>query len=768
MGGSCASSQAAAVPLHSPRLQVGGELSTVVYISRMVNGYFEAQKDIDAMVRFARSNNIELGLSGYLLVAPPFFLQRLEGPAFPMNALVNGIRGDHRHTNFIVVEQRIIDRRSYGNWSMRSFDLVRSAGAKFEAVSFILQSLSRGLQIAHKTIHPKFFDTLLAGKDLEIQDVLQDTIVVTVSLGPSVVRVREDGKVIADTPLLCAITDHLRRRVCSLNPEGRGSITLLGGTVLQATVQVSPACSLANKVVRACVELASGQGGKPCGHIRFHVTVGRVQVSHLSAGPEFRRGRFPHGPALAKSLATARALLEGDRVVVVQDIVARKLTNEFLLEEMGEGLFAVEVAGSLPTLPRPPHGPGRWVRTCEGALAALTSHRDEKETPMEFELRELMEEGLASPSGASTIFDRQEEETDLEWMYQLDNLSKAYARRMTQSKRHIAKKHHPRAGLRATRKDMSPTGRQSRYAMSVASGGNQLLNIIYLSVMSDEWPLNSSEIIELGRNAARVNSSLGVTGFLLYTKPYFLQYLEGTPTQVKELYTRIRRDPRHNNVTILASQIVRDGVRSFADWHMRTTDLDSETSQETAPLREVLRLLSRQFNQLRGWLPRLQHDIVLSGVSVAPGAVCQTALVAFAALPPSGPEAGSLITPMLHSLVGFLAHGGELLGFVGEYLVGYAFANHLELLLDELADLCADLHVHVGIATGNMLLLNAGLERDECDIGFFGPVFDRAQDLASRAARLSIPIVAERSCESPIAAVKWDNAGTLVHGYLDV
>lgn len=34
-----------------------------------------------------------------------------------------------------------------------------------------------------------------------------------------------------------------------------------------------------------------------------------------------------------------------------------------------------------------------------------------------------------------------------------------------------------------------------------------------------------------------------------------------------------------------------------------------------------------------------------------------------------------------------------------------------------------------GIAVGNMLLMNAGRERDDCDIGLYGPLFERAQDL---------------------------------------
>jgi len=742
-----------------------GELVTMVYLSRMVPGYFDNQKDVNAMVRFARSNNIQLGLSGYLLVAPPFFLQRLEGPERPMNALVNGIRGDHRHDNFIVVERHAIERRSYGNWSMRSFDLVRSAGAKFEAVSFILQSLSRGLQIAHKTIHPKFFDTLLAGKELEFEDHVQDAIIVTVALGPSVVRTREDGKVVADVVLINTIVDHLQRRVCGLSPEGRGSIAVCGGTVLQVAVRIHPVCTLANKVVRACVELASGQGGKPQGQFAIHVGCGRLQVMHLISGADMRKGRYLYGDALSRGIDTAKSLLEGTHPLVVQEVIAKQLVDEFLLEAVGPGLYGTELKGRPTAVLRLLVGPGRWVRTCEGALAALTMLREDKELTEEVDFKEAVDE-MRSPSMESVAFAAAEDETDLEWMYQLETLSKAYARTLRNRKRQGPRRFAPQT---RTNNLMSPKA-MSRRAMSIASfnNGTQLLNIMYLSVLTPEYPLCSAEIIEIGRRAAKSNASLGVTGFLLYTKPFFLQYLEGAPAQVKDLYTRIRRDPRHANVTILVSRVMKDGVRNFGDWAMRTTDLDSETAQETAPLREVLRLLTRQFNQLRGFLPRLQHDILLSTISVAPGSLCQSALVAFAVLPPPAAGSESLFSPMLQSLSEFLAHGGELLGFLGDHLVGYVFANHLEVLLDEVADLCADLHVFVGVAAGNMLLLNAGIQRDDCDIGFYGTVFERAQDLANRALRSNIPIVADRTCEANIGGVRWEGAGNLLYGYLDL
>eukprot|EP00667_Euglena_gracilis_P008874 EG_transcript_9001 len=298
----------------------------------------------------------------------------------------------------------------------------------------------------------------------------------------------------------------------------------------------------------------------------------------------------------------------------------------------------------------------------------------------------------------------------------------------------------------------------------MAFGNTNLLNIIYLSKMSDEQPMSSDEIMDLGVRAAQANARINVTGFLLYTKPFFLQYLEGSPAQVKDLFSRIRTDPRHTNVTVIASRIISEAGRNFAAWNMKTADLDSETSQETSPMREVLRLLTRQFNELKLWLPRLQNDMLLSSMSFPPGSYAQCNLVVFAA---HTAKADRQISAMLECLVGFLNRGGELVGFLGPHLVGYAFGSNLEMLVDEVADLCADFHVHVGIAVGNMMLMNAGRERDDCDVGFYGPLFERAQDLADRAVKANVSIIAEKSCEVQVASLAWQPVDGLLHGRLE-
>lgn len=62
------------------------------------------------------------------------------------------------------------------------------------------------------------------------------------------------------------------------------------------------------------------------------------------------------------------------------------------------------------------------------------------------------------------------------------------------------------------------------------------------------------------------NQRLGITGMLVYRRPFFMQVLEGNEEDVAGLVERIAGDPRHCEVTTVLMQTIRR--RSFADWSM--------------------------------------------------------------------------------------------------------------------------------------------------------------------------------------------------------
>jgi hypothetical protein len=81
-----------------------------------------------------------------------------------------------------------------------------------------------------------------------------------------------------------------------------------------------------------------------------------------------------------------------------------------------------------------------------------------------------------------------------------------------------------------------------------------------------------SELGDIFTTARRNNKRLGITGALVITEDAFAQALEGDEAVVRELYTRICGDPRHDAVTLLEEERVAERV--FGRWAMAKVAAD--------------------------------------------------------------------------------------------------------------------------------------------------------------------------------------------------
>jgi hypothetical protein len=80
----------------------------------------------------------------------------------------------------------------------------------------------------------------------------------------------------------------------------------------------------------------------------------------------------------------------------------------------------------------------------------------------------------------------------------------------------------------------------------------------------------SAEVMAIARCALRRNREIGVTGALYYDDAQFFQVIEGEEAAVRALFERIRRDPRHTDVTVLSEGPA--ASRIFPDWAMKFLD----------------------------------------------------------------------------------------------------------------------------------------------------------------------------------------------------
>lgn len=93
-----------------------------------------------------------------------------------------------------------------------------------------------------------------------------------------------------------------------------------------------------------------------------------------------------------------------------------------------------------------------------------------------------------------------------------------------------------------------------------------VFRLIYRSKSKIPAARLDAELGNILRNARAKNTSLGITGALLYYEGWFAQTLEGGEKAVRTLYAHIEKDPRHASV-----QLCEEGgskPRAFSRWAM--------------------------------------------------------------------------------------------------------------------------------------------------------------------------------------------------------
>lgn len=78
--------------------------------------------------------------------------------------------------------------------------------------------------------------------------------------------------------------------------------------------------------------------------------------------------------------------------------------------------------------------------------------------------------------------------------------------------------------------------------------------------------LSNSALQELVTRARAFNSVHHITGALFYDGGHFAQVLEGAQAEVDHLFGRIRRDPRHQDVTVVTRSM--RPRRDYPHWGM--------------------------------------------------------------------------------------------------------------------------------------------------------------------------------------------------------
>jgi hypothetical protein len=127
--------------------------------------------------------------------------------------------------------------------------------------------------------------------------------------------------------------------------------------------------------------------------------------------------------------------------------------------------------------------------------------------------------------------------------------------------------------------------------------------LVYVSEAAES--ISREDLLDILAKSRRANAETGITGMLLYKDGHFMQALEGEEATVRDLYARIRRDPRHLRIATLVEG--RRDERIFGDWSMGFQDLSAPEARQVSGYSEFLDtpLTAEEFSKDPGQCERL-------------------------------------------------------------------------------------------------------------------------------------------------------------------
>ena len=95
--------------------------------------------------------------------------------------------------------------------------------------------------------------------------------------------------------------------------------------------------------------------------------------------------------------------------------------------------------------------------------------------------------------------------------------------------------------------------------------------LIYRSIANSQT-LESEQLSKLANDASNNNRKLGLYGILVVSDNRFIQLIEGPSKFVNELFCKIIKDTRHDQVELISFESIVQP--EFIDWSMKLIELD--------------------------------------------------------------------------------------------------------------------------------------------------------------------------------------------------
>jgi len=112
------------------------------------------------------------------------------------------------------------------------------------------------------------------------------------------------------------------------------------------------------------------------------------------------------------------------------------------------------------------------------------------------------------------------------------------------------------------------------------------MELAYVSYMSHQSRVMSDEDInKLLFQIREKNKRLAITGLLLLIQGKFVQYIEGSKSEISNVYESIKNDPRHNELLLLDSGEIEE--RQFQDWSMAYKKINNSMVEDLTGYKDL-------------------------------------------------------------------------------------------------------------------------------------------------------------------------------------
>ena len=287
--------------------------------------------------------------------------------------------------------------------------------------------------------------------------------------------------------------------------------------------------------------------------------------------------------------------------------------------------------------------------------------------------------------------------------------------------------------------------------------------------------LDDEQILEIGRLASANNRAIDVTGILISVRDYFFQILEGEEAIVDALLEKIKRDPRHNELTILS---VETGCEEclFSDWNMKTVTLNESNDLILLAIGMMLQNIAQSYNAVGRYTQPVLLKFLMDGVNPLTIPIKNTDRIVIAGCITdfANLEKQFSLEELINALNRYLEisstsiieNGGQVAKYSGNSMIAHFAPDQINAAIAACVDATAKLKALVdsypvfgamtygfGLALGPMIEGNIG-SSIKMDYTVLGSTVDQAVSLGILARDLDKAVVVNESIRS-IAVPSW-------------